>query len=215
MSFPESWPHPERRLFEGQFVTLSPLDAARNAAALFAASHGDAQIEQLWRYLPYGPFGDQQTMTDWLAKMQPATDPIFFTVGVDGKPSGVISILSIVPEHGRAELGHIWYAPSVQRTKVNTESVYLLLRYLFDDLRYRRVEWKCNNLNQASKNAARRLGFQDEGLFRQHQIVKGENRDTAWFAMLDSEWPQRKANFEKWLYQDDSVALSQLNSALL
>ena len=212
--FPDSWPLPERRIFAGEFVTLTPLDARRDAAPLFAASHGTPEVEALWRYLPYGPFADASDLRDWLLWIQDGTDPLFFTVNSLGarRPVGMVSILSIVPEHGRAELGHIWYSPAAQRTKINTESVYLLLRHLFDELHYRRAEWKCDDRNQASKRAALRLGFQYEGLFRQHQIVKGENRDTAWFSMLDSEWPRRKANFERWLYEDHSISLSEMNA---
>jgi RimJ/RimL family protein N-acetyltransferase len=210
--FPESWPRPERRVFEGQTVTLMPLDALRDAEGLFAASHGTPEIESLWRYLPYGPFKSEEAYRNWLEEANSGDDPLFFTVCRQGLPVGVISILSIEPQDARAELGHIWYSPAVQRSKVNTESVYLLLCYLFDDLRYRRAEWKCNNKNEASRRAAQRMGFQYEGLFRQHRIIKGENRDTAWFSMLDSEWPQRKANFERWLYEDTSVSLSQLNN---
>ncbi len=211
MKFPESWPRPERRDFEGQSVTLKPLDAARDAAPLFAISHGAPEVEKLWRYLPYGPFENEDFYRQWLETTASGDEPLFYAVYQNEQACGVISILNIEPLHGRAELGHIWYAPFVQRTKVNTESVYLLLCHLFDDLGYRRAEWKCNNANEASKRAALRLGFQYEGLFRQHQIAKNENRDTAWFSILDSEWPQRKAHFEKWLYEDDSVSLSQLN----
>lgn len=210
--FPSSWSRPQWRAFEGRFVSLLPLDVERDAAQLFAVSHGTPEIENLWRYLPCGPFESVETYRSWLEKTASDIDPLFFTVHQQEQPVGVISILSIEPADGRAELGHIWYSPKVQRTKVNTESVYLLLCHLFDDLKYRRAEWKCNNRNEASKRAAQRLGFQYEGLFRQHRIIKGENRDTAWFSMLDSEWPQRKGNFERWLYEDDSVALSQLNN---
>ena len=153
-------------------------------------------------------------MHSWLISMQNGDDALFFTVS-DQKTQrrvGNLSLMSLVPEHGRGEIGHVWYAPIVQRTKVNTESVFLLLSYLFDELGYRRAEWKCNNRNEASKNAARRLGFEPEGLFRQHMAVKGENRDTAWFSMLDSEWPRRKANFQRWLYEADSPSLSELNA---
>ena len=212
--FPDCWPLPERRVFAGEFVTLAPLEAGRDAAALFACSHGTPEIEALWRYLPYGPFASEAALREWMAAHEADDATLFFTVNsrLLERPVGVISILSVIPHHGRAELGHIWYTPAVQRTKVNTESVYLLLCYLFDELHYRRAEWKCNNRNEASKRAARRLGFQYEGLFRQHQVVKGENRDTAWFSMLDSEWPRRKANFERWLYQDDAISLTELNS---
>ena len=123
----------------------------------------------------------------------------------------MISILRITPAHGVAELGHIWYGLAAQRTPVNTESVFLLLRHLFDDLGYRRVEWKCDAGNARSRAAALRLGFQFEGLFRQHMIVKGRSRDTTWFAMLDTDWPARKANFERWLADEGRTSLSGLN----
>src|ERR1051325_9285317 len=128
-SFPDSWPLPERRVFAGQFVTLTPLGAGRDAAPLFAASHGTPEIEALWRYLPYGPFADENDLRDWLLWIQDGDDPLFFTVNALDvrQPAGMISILNIVPEHGRAELGHIWYSPAVQRTNVNTETVYLPL----------------------------------------------------------------------------------------
>lgn len=211
--FPDCWPSPQRRVFEGQFVSLAPLDAARDAAELFAITHGSPDIEALWDYLPYGPFASANAMRDWLLSMQKSDDPLFFTVFDQKKRSvGNLSLMSVAPGHGRAEIGHVWYAPIVQRTKVNTESVFLLLSYLFDELGYRRAEWKCNNRNEASKKAALRLGFQYEGLFRQHLVVKGENRDTAWFSMLDNEWPRYRANFRRWLYEDDSPSLSQLNT---
>ncbi len=212
--FPESWPVPQRRAFVGEFVSLSPLDAARDAAQLYAVTHGAPEIEALWDYLPYGPFASENAMRDWLFSMQNGAEPLFYTVTEQKTQHrvGNLSLMSLAPECGRAEIGHVWYAPIVQRTKVNTESVFLLLSYLFDELGYRRAEWKCNNRNEASKKAALRLGFQYEGLFRQHLVVKGENRDTAWFSMLDSEWPGRKANFQRWLYEDDSISLSELNA---
>jgi len=188
-SFPETRPRPEQRVFEGRFVCLMPLEAERDAETLFSVSHGTPHFESLWRYLPYGPFANAESYQEWLEKNAMSDAPLFFSVYQDPTLVGVISLLNIEPLHGRAELGHIWYSPLVQRTKTNTESVYLLLCHLFDDLKYRRAEWKCNARNEASRNAAQRLGFQYEGLFRQHQIVKGENRDTAWFSMLDKEWP--------------------------
>jgi len=153
-------------------------------------------------------------MRDWLGTLEPMADPIFFTVTHlgDGAKVGMVSIMSIVPEMGRAELGHIWYVPEVQRTKVNTETVFLLLNYLFVELHYRRVEWKCDARNERSRNAALRLGFSFEGIFRQHMVVKGLNRDTAWFALLDHEWPRTKANLSHWLYEDDRLSLRSLNS---
>ena len=124
---------------------------------------------------------------------------------------GMISVMRITSAHGVAELGHIWYGLAAQRSPVNTESVFLLLRHLFDDLGYRRVEWKCDAENVRSRAAALRLGFRFEGIFRQHMVVKGLNRDTAWFAMLDTDWPARKANFERWLADGGRTSLSELN----
>jgi len=152
-------------------------------------------------------------MRRWLRAAEQGTDPIFFTVNhlADTRKIGMISIMSIAPEMGRAELGHIWYAPEVQRTKVNTESVFLLMNYLLSDLHYRRIEWKCDARNDRSRKAAVRLGFIFEGIFRQHMIVKGQNRDTAWFSLLDLEWPRVYANVKRWLYEEDGISLTSLN----
>ena len=214
-SFPASWSFPERRAFEGQFVTLTPLRAETDGASLFLATHQSPEFAPMWRYLPYGPFADENAMREFLQTCETSSDKLFFAVHSHelNRTIGALAIINIMPENGCAEIGHVWYSPLVQRTKVNTESVFLLLQHLFDDLGYRRAEWKCNNRNEASKKAARRLGFTYEGLFRQHMVVKGESRDTAWFSMLDTEWPQRKANLQKWLYVDDSVSLSQLNAS--
>lgn len=152
-------------------------------------------------------------MRDWLKQAEQGTDPIFFTVTrlADDRKVGMISIMSIVPEMGRAELGHIWYAPEVQRTNVNTESVFLLLDYLLSELQYRRIEWKCDARNERSRKAALRLGFVFEGIFRQHMVIKGQNRDTAWFSLLDHEWRRAGAHMKRWLYEDNTLPLSTLN----
>ena len=230
--FPATWPVPPHRAHEGRHVRLTPLRAEEDAAELYQAGHEPPEAREIWRYLPYGPFANEAEFREWLRGLQEGTDPIFFTVragdlqspsgdaggrGGDskspapGRPVGMISILRIAPAHGTAELGHIWYGLAAQRTPVNTESVFLLLRHLFDDLGYRRVEWKCNTENARSRAAALRLGFQFEGLFRQHMVVKGRNRDTAWFSMLDADWPARKANFERWLADGGRSSLSELN----
>lgn len=210
-----AWPLPERVSRIGRYVALAPLNAAEDIHELYAASHTPPEYQELWRYLPNGPFADQGAMLEWLQRMQASQDLLFMTVTslAHGRKVGMIAIMSVAAEMGRAELGHIWYSPLVQRSMVNTETTYLLLCYLFDDLGYRRVEWKCNNENIPSKTTARRMGFVYEGLFRQHMIVKGRNRDTAWFAMLDSEWPQRKANFERYLSGEPGVSLAALNGA--
>lgn len=230
--FPATWPVPPRQTHEGRHVRLTPLRAEEDAAELYQAGHEPAEAREIWRYLGHGPYDDIGGFRDWLRSVQDGADPLFFTVRAGGfqpppasasakfgdckspareRRVGMISILRITPAHGVAELGHIWYGLAAQRTPVNTESVFLLLRHLFDDLGYRRVEWKCNAENARSRAAALRLGFQFEGLFRQHMIVKGCNRDTAWFAMLDTEWPARKANFERWLADEGRTSLSELN----
>lgn len=207
---------PTRHALSGRFVTLLPLDPARDAAGLYAISHGTELRERLWTYLPYGPFADQTALRDWLDVQAQSLDPLFFTVMDNARqqPLGMVSFLSIVPAMRRLELGHLWYGPDAQRTRANTESIYLMLRESFA-LGYRRVEWKCNALNDRSRAAALRLGFRYEGLFRQHMIVKGQNRDTAWFAMLDHEWPAVQTNMERWLYANEAgLSLTQLNAAL-
>lgn len=191
------WSAPIAREHIGTHVTLRPLSADADVAALYDAGHASVLHLATWRYLPYGPFADINAMHDWLVTCARSQDPLFHTV-VDTRnntPVGMISIMSIVPQFGRAELGHIWYDARVQRSAVTTETAYLLLCYLFDALNYRRVEWKCDNNNLRSKNAALRLGFTYEGLFRKHLIVKSHNRDTAWFSITDDEWPSIKQRF--------------------
>jgi len=215
-TLPSSWPAPQPHEHAGRFVTLTPSDPEADAAELFTAGHDSLDAQQLWEFMPWGPFADAAAMRAWMRAWQSAPDGLAFTVRtVPGLKVGMISLMQIRPAHGVAELGGIWYAPGAQRTKINTEGVYLLLRHLFDELGYRRAEWKCDNRNERSKAAALRLGFQFEGLFRQHLVIKGRNRDTAWFAMLDRDWPQRKASLEHWLYTDDSTPLSQLHAEIV
>ena len=208
---------PEARVHEGRFIVLRPLEAETDAPELFAISHSNDVARDLWRYLPSGPFDDEKSMVEFLNQWQARPDVKAFTVRRvgDRKCLGTISLMGLRPEHGGAELGYIWYAPEAQRTAANTEACYLLLRYCFEDLRYRRVEWKCNARNERSRAAALRLGFIFEGVFRQHMVIKGENRDTAWFSMLDSEWTIRRDHFEKSLHGGASVSLSQLNLGLI
>ena len=206
---------PARARYEGQFVTLAPIDPASDLADLYACAHGSPACEHLWTYMGYGPFGDAADMGEWLRKIAPSSDPLFFAAldRPSGRRVGMVSFLNIVPDARRLELGHIWYAPQAQRTKVNTEAVYLMLCESFDRLGYRRVEWKCDALNARSRAAALRLGFRSEGIFRQHLIVKGRNRDTAWFSLLDREWPAVRKNLETWLYHnpDGKISLTQLH----
>ncbi|WP_395743555.1 GNAT family N-acetyltransferase [Prosthecobacter sp.] len=205
-------PQPAPRIFEGRFVTLTPLDVAADVTELHAISHVDESTPKLWRFMPRGPFADVADQAAFLREWQATPNVIAFTVRATGAghPLGSISLMSIRAEHGVAELGNIWYSPAAQRTKANTESCFLLLRYCFEQLGYRRMEWKCDARNEPSRNAALRLGFTFEGIFRQHMIIKGENRDTAWFAMLDHEWPQISKAMHRWLYEDDSISLGRL-----
>ncbi|MGB0384543.1 MAG: GNAT family N-acetyltransferase [Ardenticatenaceae bacterium] len=208
---------PARKAFEGRFVSLLPLDAERDGDDLFDISHGSTERDQIWTYLSYGPFQDVEAMKRTLAAQAQSTDTLFFAVveQASGKRMGVVSFLNIVPQMRRLELGHIWYGLEAQRTKINTETIYLMLCETFDQLHYRRAEWKCDSLNARSRAAALRLGFRFEGLFRQHIIYKGRNRDTAWFGMMDHQWPTIKANMERWLYGDEpGLSLRELNGNL-
>ncbi len=193
----------------GKFISLVPLDPERHAAELYACSHGSAEKERLWTYMSYGPFVDVQAMQRWLAEQAHSTDPLFFAVIFCGRAIGMVSFLCDVPAMRRLEIGHIWYAPDYQRSAVNTEAAYLMLRHAFEALGYRRVEWKCNALNERSRRAALRLGFQFEGVFRKHMIVKGRNRDSAWFAMTDDDWPSVRCALEAWLYAEGLDAFAK------
>lgn len=177
-----------------------PLDPPKHAKDLYAATHG-AGSETLWRYLFDGPFGSEAELRESLERKAVSNDAVFFAITepASGRAFGYASYLRIEPAHRCMEVGSILYAPELQRTRAATEAMYLMARHAFEDLNYRRYEWKCDSLNRPSIRAALRLGFEYEGLFRQHMIIKGRSRDTAWFAILDSEWPQRKAAFERWL----------------
>lgn len=189
---------PERAVLRGETVRLEPLASERHGADLYAASHA---ADATWTYLPYGPFGGRAEFTAWLDSRAPLDDPLTFAIvdAASGEARGLASLMSIVPEHGVIEIGHIWLSPSLQRTRQATEAIYLMARYSFDDLGYRRLEWKCDSRNAGSRRAAERFGFVYEGIFRNHRVVKGRNRDTAWFSITDAEWPSRKAAFEAWL----------------
>ncbi len=186
------WDIPELHTHTGTYVTIRPLDAERDVEHLYAAGHASSTHLYTWQYLPYGPFLNVDSFYQWLIQQQASRDPLFHTVfeNATGRAVGMTSIMSIVAQSGRAELGHIWYDVDIQRSACTSEATHLLLYYLFDTLGYRRVEWKCDNRNIRSKSAAARFGFRFEGLFRQHLIVKNQNRDTAWFAMIDSDWTQ-------------------------
>lgn len=219
-SVPERAPmdRPTRDPLQGTAVTVRPLDPANDLPMLYTASHGDPETESLWTWMPYGPFADRDAMEAWLETCAASMDPAFRVVAdqATGEPVGMVSYLNIEPHHRRLELGHIWYAPSMQRTRANTEAIRLLLGEAFDRLGCRRVEWKCNALNTRSRAAALRLGFRFEGVFRQHMIVKGRNRDTAWFALVDRDWPAVRDHMERWLAAEGSgLSLTALNRPLV
>ena len=191
---------PERVTLRGRAVTLVPLDAEAHAEALFHGANG-GEKDRSWTYLFDGPYTDPEAFKASLAAKAQSTDPLFFAIidNAKGEAVGYQTLMRIDPAHRTIEVGNILYTPAMQRTIGATEAQYLFAKYVFDTLGYRRYEWKCNNLNAPSKRAAGRFGFAFEGVFRQHMIVKGRNRDTAWYSMLDSEWPARRAAFERWL----------------
>jgi RimJ/RimL family protein N-acetyltransferase len=187
---------------EGEGVRLEPLDPSRHAHPIYRAVAG---ADELWRFLPYGPFADERPFTAWIAENAASTDPLFYAI-VDrdsGEPRGLGSYLRMVPQHGVIEIGHLLFSPSLQRTRQATEAIYLWSRHAFDDLGNRRLEWKCNAQNEPSRRAAERFGFTFEGVFRQHMVVKDRNRDSAWYSITDAEWPARRAAFEAWLSPDN------------
>jgi RimJ/RimL family protein N-acetyltransferase len=206
---------PQPITFAGRFVTLVPLDPATHGKTLYENSHGEDR-EQLWRYLFDGPYPDRASFDARLRQMASTKDPLFFTIldQASRQPVGYASYMRIEPSHRCIEVGSILFTPLLQRTPGATEAMYLMARHVFDDLGYRRYEWKCNALNEPSRRAALRLGFTFEGIFRQHMIIKGCNRDTAWYAMLDSEWPARKVNFERWLSPENFDATGRQRESL-
>jgi RimJ/RimL family protein N-acetyltransferase len=191
---------PARIPIEGRFCRIEPLEPARHAGDLFAANSDDAEGRN-WTYLPYGPFPSFDPYREYLVTAAGRDDPLVHAI-VDrgsGRAVGVASLMRIDPAAGVIEVGGINYSPRLQRQPAATEAMYLLMRRVFDELGYRRYEWKCDSLNAPSRAAAQRLGFRYEGLFRQATVYKGRNRDTAWYSILDSEWPALRAAFERWL----------------
>ncbi|SED55003.1 Protein N-acetyltransferase, RimJ/RimL family [Rhizobiales bacterium GAS188] len=210
---------PQRRLLQGSYGRLEPLDEARHGESLWQAVKG---ADAMWTYMAYGPWHDETSFRAWLKERQALTDPLYYAV-VDGKTNralGCVTLMRIDQTNGCIETGHIFFSPALQKTPLATEAVFLQAKHVFDDLGYRRFEWKCDNANEPSRRAARRFGFVFEGIFRQHAINKGRNRDTAWFSIIDGEWPARKAAFERFLALENfdadgqqKVGLSALNGA--
>jgi RimJ/RimL family protein N-acetyltransferase len=192
---------PGRVSLRGAHVLVRPVDATGDAGPLFTLSHAPDGDPSIWTYLPDGPYESADRLREMLMWAETAQDSVYFAlVGLpDERPLGLAAYLRISPEFGTIEIGHIWFGVPLQRTTGATEAIYLLMRHAFDDLGYRRVEWKCNALNAASRRAAERFGFAFEGVFRKHQVVKGRNRDTAWYAITDEQWPAVRAGFQTWL----------------
>ena len=208
-------PRPERITLEGRYVRLEPLDATRHSADLFASAQAPGADDR-FRYLFEGPPTDIAAFTLWLDKAAASPDPQFFAT-IDrqtGRAEGRQALMRIDPANGVIEIGGILWGPAIARSRVTTETLYLFASYVFDTLGYRRFEWKCNNLNEPSKSAAERFGFTFEGIFRQHMVTKGQNRDTAWFAMIDADWPRLKAGYERWLSPENFDETGQQKSKL-
>jgi RimJ/RimL family protein N-acetyltransferase len=195
---------PDAVILTGRYGNVERLDASRHGARLWEAVRGH---DKIWTYMAYGPFADESAFSDWLATRVALTDPYYYAiVEPSGRAIGLATLMAIRPDMQVIEVGNILLAPSLQRTVLATEAQYLLARYAFETLRYRRYEWKCDALNAASRRAALRFGFSFEGIFRDHMIIKGRSRDTAWFAMLAAEWPDRKEAFERWLAPENFAA---------
>jgi RimJ/RimL family protein N-acetyltransferase len=205
---------PDRRILFGRWVHLEPLDAHKHAEQLYA-SVKDADPSH-WNYMPYGPFEGHLEFHEWIEE-RAKSEGLWFYAFVhqeSGIACGMGAFMRAEPQHGVIEIGHIWMAPAVQKSRAATESIYLMIRHALGDLGMRRLEWKCDALNEPSRRAAQRFGFSFEGIFRQHLVVKGRNRDTAWFAMIDKDWPRIHKGFEAWLSEDNFDAGGKEKSKL-
>jgi len=191
---------PSREPMDGRFCRLEPLNPELHAPSLHAANALDVE-GRMWTYLPYGPFDTPDNYRAWAGTMCVCSDPLFYAIidTATGRAAGVASYLRIEPRSGSIEVGHLGYSPLLQRTPAATEAMYLMMERAFT-LGYRRYEWKCDALNAPSRAAAQRLGFSFEGVFRQANVVKGRNRDTAWYSVIDGEWPALKDAFLRWLH---------------
>jgi len=215
-------PFPPRTPMEGRFARLEPIDAARHTDELFDA-FAESKDGRIWTYIAYGPFATRDALRALLAEREKVEDPIMYAIRdrrLD-RALGVATHMRIDPPAGVIEVGGITYGPALQRTPVSTEAMFLMMRRAFDELGYRRYEWKCDALNAPSRAAAKRLGFRFEGVFKQATVYKGRNRDTAWFSIVDSEWPALRDAFTRWLAPDNfdaqggqRVRLSELTGPL-
>lgn len=207
-------PLPNADRIAGRTCTLERLDPARHAESLVAA-HAEAPDGRDWTYLPVGPFASAADHRAWLETAAASEDPRHYAVlDATGEAVGALALMRHDPANGAIEVGHVTFSPRMQRTVASTEAQFLLMRYVFDELGYRRYEWKCDTLNAPSMKAAARLGFTYEGTFRQAVVYKGRSRDTAWFSIIDAEWPDRRAEFERWLdpanFDGDGVQRTRL-----
>jgi len=205
-------PRPDADILEGRYARLERLDADRHSAQLHRANSVD---DRIWDYLPYGPFASAAGYHRWVRDTASGDDPVFYAIRdlESGAWGGVASYLRIAPDAGSIEVGHVNFSVGLQRTRAATEAMYLMMRWAFD-AGYRRYEWKCNASNLASRAAAQRLGFSYEGVFRQAAVIKGRNRDTAWFGAIDKEWPALREAFNAWLAPANFDASGQQNERL-
>ena len=189
---------PDLRPLHGRWVLLEPVSAEAHAKDLYESIAGKSVV---WTWMAYGPWESFEAFEAWVKERQAARDPWFYAfIRRDtGKACGMGAFMRSDAANGVIEIGHIWMAPALQKTREATEAIFLMIRHCFDDLGVRRLEWKCDALNAPSRKAAERFGFSFEGIFHQHMIVKDRNRDTAWYAMLDRDWPRVRAGFEAWL----------------
>jgi RimJ/RimL family protein N-acetyltransferase len=207
-------PRPSREMMRGRYCCITPLSSKHHAAELFKANQADAE-GRMWTYLPYGPFDTLNDYRAWIDKVCQKEDPLFYAV-IDsntGQAAGVASFLRIDPPNGTIEVGHIAYSPPMQRTRAATEAMFLMMQQVFT-LGYRRYEWKCDALNENSRRAAERLGFAFEGIFRQAIIYKGRSRDTAWYSILDRDWPALQAAYRQWLDPENFDSKGQQKTSL-
>ena len=211
---------PARSPLKGWHVELEPQNAEKHAHELYQAGHEGDEALRIWDYMLQGPWADVDAYTATLRQQSSSFDPVFYAIRSlqTGKACGQASFLDIQAQNGVIEIGAIWFGPELQRTRGATEALFLMLCYAMDDLGYRRMQWRCNSLNQKSRQAARRLGFRFEGIFYNHLIFKGKNRDTTWYSILDDEWPEVRGIIERWLdptnFDEDGAAKTSLFASM-
>lgn len=211
---------PGRVPLTGHYVKLEPQNANEDAAELYEAGHSSEEGLRIWDYMTYGPWTDLSSYKATLRAQSSSFDPIFYTIRSieTGRACGQVSFMDINAQNGVIEIGHIWFGPELQKTPAGTEALFLMLCHAMDDLGYRRMQWRCNSLNERSRQAARRLGFRFEGIFYNHLIFKGKNRDTAWYSILDDEWPEVRRAIASWLepsnFSSDTISKVSLTGMM-